>query len=436
MPHSSTLLVHTVTRRSEKTGDAVSALKSVFRENPLISSDVRAQTAQWALGIRVFQRRLRHLLQETEAADFDPRSPPSDVNGAIWHFETKILGTSPGDARKKMGATIEAAEQWENAAIKRVLPEDRIDRLAIEQSLPDWLARHFDTLFGADASRLMAVLNRAGPITFRSPSSGGGRRSLAAELHQEGITTRPGRISPHALIAAGRPNIRASAAYRSGRFEVQDEASQLVIAACAPTPKSRVWDVCAGRGGKTVGLALSSHSVLATDVDDKALQDLRARIRRVGLANVDVRRLTPTPPENPSPQESALEEFDVVLVDAPCSALGTLRRSPDRRWTIEPADIAHFAALQREILWKAAPRVTTWGCLVYATCTLAKEENENLIAAFLNAHPHFRPAPLSRAWGPRQSRRLGLSSSAHHVTLLPHVHGTDGFFIARLERAA
>lgn len=428
MTHSSTHLVQTVTRRSNQTGDAVRALKQTFRENPSISSEVRAQTAIWALGIRVFQRRLRHLLGELNGAECDLSAPPNDVAGAIWHYETNVLGTSAVSTRTKMGLTAEASAPWERQAIDCEWPVDDVERLAVLHSLPDWLAAHFYRLLGTDAARLMAILNRAGPIAFRAPSSTSGRRALAAELFREGIVTRPGRVSRHALLAAGRPNIRASSAYRAGRFEVQDEASQLVIAACGGGKPRSVWDVCAGRGGKTIGLALAGHKVFATDVDDKVLDDLRVRLRRVESANVRVARLPPPP------TDATADQFDVVLIDAPCSSLGTLRRSPDRRWTIRPGDIGRFAELQREILWRACCAVKPGGVVVYATCTLAAEENQDVVDAFLKAHPDFSPAPLSLAWGMAQSRRLGLSSDAHQVTLLPHVHGTDGFFIARLSR--
>src|SRR5205823_13186418 len=229
---------------------------------------------------------------------------------------------------------------------------------------------------------------------------------LARALESEGVVTRPARFVREALIvSSARPNLLALAAYREGWFEVQDEASQLVAEIVAARPGETVLDFCAGAGGKTLALAAAMRGegrLAAWDPNAERLRRLEERARRAG-ATVEIDRDV---------------DADAVLVDAPCSELGTLRRGPDVRFRLREEDALHFPALQRELLETALRRVRPGGRLVYATCTLRREENEEVALGLERAHPELRRIPPDL---PSELVRDGF------LRTWPHLHDTDGF---------
>ena len=267
-------------------------------------------------------------------------------------------------------------------------PEGFADR----HSLPDWLAAELQRT--PDPEALADALNLPGPICLRARDD---RDALAAQLAERGIHTRPGRYARRALVVTSeRPNL-----YGLGRtdVEVQDEGSQLLGELVDPGPHDTVLDLCAGAGGKTLQLAtLTEGTVHATDADLARLERLRHRAERARATNVVIHGAAPP----------ADLRADAVLVDAPCSELGALRRGPDLRWRLAPATFANLPALQLELLERGARHATRR--LVYATCTFRREENEDVCERFERAHPEFRrtPSTFFRCW--------------------PHVEGTDAFF--------
>jgi 16S rRNA (cytosine967-C5)-methyltransferase len=227
----------------------------------------------------------------------------------------------------------------------------------------------------------------------------------------------------------GRPNVFGSRAWREGRFEVQDEGSQLIVGLCAPRPGERCVDFCAGAGGKTLALAAlmgDRGELLALDVDRQRVADQQPRLARAGVTCVRSRVIDPA---GALPPEAA--DADLVLVDAPCSSLGTLRRGPDARWRTTPEKVETFPALQLEILGRAATLVGRAGRLVYATCTLNAAENERVAGSFEAAHPEFRRTPVAELLGAATADRLG---AVDRLWLAPHLHGTDGFFAVHWRR--
>jgi 16S rRNA (cytosine967-C5)-methyltransferase len=221
------------------------------------------------------------------------------------------------------------------------------------------------------------------------------------------------------VVTSPRANVRGLEAWRDGRCEVQDEGSQLLALALGAGPGDRVLDACAGAGGKALALAAAvgpAGRVLACDADQERLGRLGARAARAGVV---VERLGAGPP--------ASLRVDGALVDAPCSALGPLRRGPDLRWRIDPASFAGLPSLQLSLLRAAAGSVRMGGRLVYATCTFRREENEAVALAFEEVEPGWRrtaPAAPAAVLGPDGFLRT-----------LPHRHGTDGFFAAAWVRA-
>jgi 16S rRNA (cytosine967-C5)-methyltransferase len=282
-------------------------------------------------------------------------------------------------------------------------------RLAERWSYPDWIEAVLLREAGSGAESLAAAMCAPGPVCLRANALRTTRDELAAILEREGVRTRPGRCAPDALLVTSpRPNLLALRAFRDGLFEVQDEASQLVAQAVQARPGETVLDYCAGAGGKTLALAAAMRGrgrLVAWDPDGDRLHRLRERARRAG-AEVEIHRDV---------------EADAVLVDAPCSELGTLRRGPDLRFRLREEEAARFPAVQREILEEALRRVRPTGRLVYATCTLRREENEDLALAFTAAHPELeRIAPAA----PPELLRDGFFRT------WPHLHDLDGFFAA------
>lgn len=281
--------------------------------------------------------------------------------------------------------------------------EGEPERMADRWSLPDWLEELLLREMGPDAEAFCAAIAVPGPVCLRANRLLTTREQLAEILRAEGIATCPAARAPDALVVESEtpPNLFGSRAWQDGLFEPQDEGSQLLGMLVEPAPGETVLDLCAGAGGKSLLLAAQGARVLAHDVDPERLARLRARARRAQAQD----RIEVVDPPRPA---------DRVLVDAPCSELGTLRRGPDARWRIDPATLPTLPTAQRRLLETAAPLARKR--LVYGTCTIARAENEAVAESFEAAHPEFRRA--RDFW---------------HT--LPHQTGTDGFFAAVWERA-
>jgi len=313
-------------------------------------------------------------------------------------------------------------------------------RIALAASLPDWLAARLVADWGDDAEPLSRALNQRAPMTVRANSLAfeperDAREALALELAAAGLETRAGAWCDTALIVESRTNLFGLEAFKRGAMEAQDEGSQLL--AELPTAglgaRPLVIDLCAGAGGKTLAMAArlaNRGRIVATDIDGKKLEELRRRARRAAVSNAQAIQLEDG--AWPPALDQLRGRADAVLVDAPCSGIGALRRNPEARWRLREADLAGFAARQREILDGARTLLAPGGRLVYATCTLLAVENAEVIAGFLGAHPDLARVPLDRVLGPRASA-LGDGAT---FTVAPHTHGTDGFFAAVVQRTA
>ncbi|MBI5478318.1 MAG: RNA methyltransferase [Deltaproteobacteria bacterium] len=302
-------------------------------------------------------------------------------------------------------------------------------RAAIELSYPDWILARFVGEVGlGEARRLCAAMNERAPLTVRANTVRTSRRDLARRLAAEGVETEPTALAAYGLRFARYVNAFGLAAFRDGLFEVQDEGSQLVAEACAPPPRGLVVDACAGAGGKTLALAAlcgGRGRVVALDVDGRKLEELRRRARRAGLSSVQARA------PGPAATLGLLGRADRVLCDAPCSGLGVLRRNPEARWRLTPDSVAELPARQLGILEQYAGLCAPGGRLVYATCTVLRSENDDVVEAFLAAHPAFERVLLKEILGAARALELGDGTC---LRLYPHRHGTDGFFAAVLRR--
>jgi len=308
---------------------------------------------------------------------------------------------------------------------------DGVDREAMRVSFPTWLFQRFIDSHGEkNATSLAMAMNTRAPMCVRTNTVKGTRDELVARLAEERISAQPTRLSSVGLTFETRVNAFGLAAFREGLFEVMDEGSQLVAEAVAPPPRSRVVDACAGAGGKTLALAAmlaNQGRILALDTSGKKLEELRRRARRAGISNLSAREVNG--PELPG--EAKLGAWDRVLVDAPCSGLGTLRRNPEARWRLSPKAVDAYPADQLALLIAYAPLVAIGGRLIYATCSVLREENDAVVERFLRERPDFVVMPLKEIWGKPRAAELGDET---FLRLLPHVHDTDGFFAAILRR--
>ena len=308
--------------------------------------------------------------------------------------------------------------------------EDWIVKSAKDQALlysfPEWLINSWNGQYGdTETSSLCGSLNDTAPMTLRVNTLKISRQECKEVLFNEGIDTVETVHSPFGLQLLKRQNIFGSPAFRSGYFEMQDEGSQLLSLVVDPKPGAKVVDACAGAGGKALAMAAMMRNkgeIYAFDTNDKRIEELKKRIRRSG---VDLIRTTVI--EEGMIVESMSGKADYVLVDAPCSGTGTIRRNPGMKWTVSAAMVQEMSQKQLEILSLNAQYVKGNGRLVYATCSLQSEENENVAELFLQSHPEFTlidPRTILERYG------LANLAGNRYFQLLPHHHLTDGFFAA------
>jgi 16S rRNA (cytosine967-C5)-methyltransferase len=338
---------------------------------------------------------------------------------------TRIAGVSQ---RQLEGALKEGEAEW--LLTLKTQPEPELN-LAEKADFPDWLVERLN-LPEEELLTLARGLNHSAPLDLRVNSLKATREEVQAALANDGIEAEPCRLAPLGLRLKGKPNLARHPLYLEGKIEVQDEGSQLLSQLLAPKRGEMVVDFCAGAGGKTLALGAlmrSTGRLYAFDVADKRLAKMKPRVARSGLSNVHVVRIAG---ENDAHIKRLAGKIDRVLVDAPCSGLGTLRRNPDLKWRQTPESVVELTRKQADILAGAARLVKAGGRLVYATCSLLPEENEVIVNAFLASHEQF--VRLSAA---EVLAKQGITvDCGEDLRLLPHLHGTDGFYAAVMERKA
>jgi 16S rRNA (cytosine967-C5)-methyltransferase len=305
---------------------------------------------------------------------------------------------------------------------------------AVVNDIPDWLLSHLDAVCGERLEDEIAGLNVPAAFDLRVNALKADRETVRRALAAERIQTEPTPFSPFGLRLKHRVPLAATAAFKDGLIEVQDEGSQIAALLAGARPGMRVVDFCAGAGGKTLALAAQMQNrgkLVACDTASWRLERAGQRLRRAGVNNVERHALSSE--RDPWVKHHA-KSFDLVFVDAPCLGIGSWRRNPDAKWRTTSNDLTELAVRQRDILASAARLVKSGGRLVYVTCSLLREENEAQAEAFLAAHADFAPYPASRAW----AEMIGGASPGgdDHLRLSPARHGTDGFFVALFTRAA
>jgi 16S rRNA (cytosine967-C5)-methyltransferase len=327
-------------------------------------------------------------------------------------------------------APLDAAEK----ALLRKLEGRTLDHpdmpAPVKLEIPDWILPALQARFGDALGPEMAAMGEPAPLDLRTNLLKTSRDAAQAALKAEGIEAEPTAYSPWGLRVAHRRAVTTGSAFQSGILEIQDEGSQLVSHLVGAAPGMRVADWCAGAGGKTLAMAMTMQNkgqIVACDVSEKRLEGAIKRLRRAGVNNVERHLIA----EGDKWAKRRAEKFDRVLVDAPCTGTGTWRRNPDGRLRLSETDLAELLPKQAAILDTAERLVRPGGRLVYATCSLLREENEAQIEAFCARHAAYRVVPLGEAWN-----LPGAPPCADpYLLLTPLRHGTDGFFASVLEKA-
>jgi len=342
-----------------------------------------------------------------------------------------LLGWQGNDGFLK-AAMSEQEQQW----LEKVR---QVDTAALPErlrhNLPDWLAEPLQAALGEEFWPLVDALNSSAPLDLRVNTFKAKREEVQAALKAGGIESEVTPHSPWGLRVQGKPALNKADTFTKGEVEVQDEGSQLLALLTDAKRGEMVVDFCAGAGGKTLALGASMRNtgrLYAFDTSGHRLAALKPRLARSGLSNVYPIQIAH---ERDDRIKRLAGKIDRVLVDAPCSGLGTLRRNPDMKWRQSPQSVAELQAKQEAILASAARLLKPGGRLVYATCSLLDSENEGIADAFTAAHARdFTPVPAVEALEKAHAGGAGDLVRGPYLRLWPHRHGTDAFFAAVWER--
>jgi 16S rRNA (cytosine967-C5)-methyltransferase len=397
--------------------DAV--LRHFFQEER-IGSRERALIAETAFGILRHRLFLEHACQPTPAA----RATPRRMALAYWiRFGGYNLRELEPLLKKEEAAWLAEVK----AIAMDTLP------LAIRAELPEWVIEKLRaTTAETDILALGRAMQSPAPLDLRVNTFLSSRNEALAQLAAEGMDVIATPYSPIGIRLRGKPALNKHPLFLSGKVEVQDEGSQLLGFLLAPKRNDMVVDFCAGAGGKTLMLGAMMNSqgrLYAFDISEKRLANLKTRLKRSGLSNLHPQLIAH---ENDQKIKRLAGKIDRVLVDAPCSGMGTLRRNPDLKFRQSPQSVQELGEKQASILAAASKLVKPGGRLVYATCSLLPEENRGIVDAFLASHPDFTIRPA----GEILAQQLIPLDTGECLQLSPLLHGTDGFFAAAMERRA
>ena len=399
----------------DASGPADEALSKFFRAHHALGRRDRAFVAEAVFAVL---RRKRSL--EAAAGSPEPRA-------LLVAALLRVLGLSGRSLEEALGKDDRALIARVRATKSEALPP------AVRADLPDWLWERLAADHGeAPAMQIAQGMLNAAPLHLRVNLARTDRDAVLAQLDADGIEAAAGPLSPAAIRLAGKPAINRHPLFTGGLVEVQDEGSQLLALMLAPRRGEMVADYCAGAGGKTLALAMlmrGTGRIYAMDVSAKRLGAMSTRAARAGVTNIHTIALSG---EQDTRAKRLAGKIDRVLVDAPCSGFGTLRRNPDLKWRHGPDAVEELRAKQSRILEAASRLLKPGGRLVYATCSILREENEAIVEAFLAKHGEFRALSCAQLLA---AQRVPLDTG-DQLRLWPHLHGTDGFFAAAFERAA
>ena len=395
------------------TGPADGSLSYYFREHPRLGGRERGVIAEAVYGL------LRNKSVYTSFSE--------SGTGPLMRRIT-LLGLADAVGIDALGGIDDVETAW----LTRVMEVDRSHLpAALKSNMPEWLWTKMVEKSGEEqALELASALNTPASLDLRVNAMKANRDEVIASLAQAPIIAEPTPYSANGLRIRKKPSIQNLPLFKDGSIEVQDEGSQVLAQILGAKRGEMVADFCAGAGGKTLALGAQMRNtgrLYAFDISEKRLAKLKPRLARSGLSNVHPVVIAH---ERDAKIKRLAGKLDRVLVDAPCSGLGTLRRNPDVKWRQTQAGVAELNVKQASILDSAARLVKGGGRLVYATCSILDEENEHIVQGFLATHPDFELVPMSVILA-EQKIELVMQD---YLKLYPHQHQTDGFFAAVLQR--
>ena len=407
-------LVTALTAILPLTSPADVSLKFFFRDHPKLGLRDRGFIAETIYTVLRHRRLLEHLVPEG--------TPRLMALAAL----TRIQGLG----RRELDAVLRGGEEKFLGEMKAAKPAHL--PLGIEAELPDWIVTKLQAFMSdADILELGRSMMNPAPLDLRVNALKAKRDAVLKRFQQEGMACTATPFSPLGIRLKSKISLAKHAAFMEGFIEIQDEGSQLLGILLEAKRGEMVVDFCAGAGGKSlmIGAAMASTGrVYAFDVSEKRLTNLAPRLKRSGLSNITPQRILH---ENDSRIKRLSGKVDRVLVDAPCTGLGTLRRNPDLKYRQSAGGLVELNIKQAAILASASRLVKSGGRLVYATCSLLREENEMIVEAFLATHPEFTVVTVDTILARQQ---IAISGMQPYLRLTPRQHHTDGFFAAVLER--
>jgi 16S rRNA (cytosine967-C5)-methyltransferase len=415
-----------------------------LRVRPLVTAAyAEARARRWPFLSDVLARTLRGVAEDDAAV------AAAAVHALVKYDRLLSFATPSHDPEARFDALFALARGPAGADIRRRLEaiDSPTERLGIAYSLPDWLVERVVRELGEAAEAAFARMNGVAPRVVRVNTLRTTRDDAVRALGAEGLEPHPTAHASAGLVLGGRRSPFKTAAFARGDFELQDEASQLVAELVAPPPRSCVVDACAGAGGKALALAAALGNkgrVVAIDASENKLHELRRRARRAGADNIEAIAIDLL-------DASALDSLPArigrpvhrLLLDAPCSGLGAIRRNPEVRWRLEPADLERLVDVQARLARAAATIVAPQGRLVYATCSFLPSEGEGVIDRFLVEHRQFAPVTARDVLGRRRTEPIATAGGRHVRTWRfdlpgasadPTIAGMDGFFASVARR--
>ena len=304
----------------------------------------------------------------------------------------------------------------------------------VRAEMPEWLYERISAQYGDEAQAIFEASLKGAPLDLRVNTLKARREDVLEELKSHHVEAQPMRFSPDGIRLLDKPGLIRWPMYQEGRIDVQDEGSQLIARLVAPRRGEMICDFCAGAGGKTLSLGAQMRPtgrLYAFDINEKRLAAIKPRLRRAGLTNVHPIAIRD---EHDNHIKRLRGKFDRVLVDAPCTGTGTLRRNPDLKWRLTPEELERINAVQKSVLEEASRLLKKGGRLVYATCSMLEQENQAVVADFLSRHPEFEQLSATDVLA-KQGIDLAGSQKApagEDFVMLPNRDDTDGFFAAVL----
>lgn len=431
--------------RSDQTLDRL--MTATLARHPHLSRRDRALVFALTFGVQRWRGRLDWIADHFASRPLSGSDPRVRNILRLALCQLLILSRIPASAAVHTAVGLAKAEApWAagfvNAVLRRALdpdgrvrlpplPDDPVAALAVETAFPRWLAARWVEQDAMTVARTRCeAANRIPPLTLRA--HGADRDALDSALAAAGIHAVPTPLAPAGrMLDQMRGPVETLPGYPEGRFQVQDEAAQLVGLLAAPAPGMQILDACAGRGGKTGHLAdlcADRAAILATDSNANRLADLASEMRRLAITGVTARQM-----DWLSAGSDAPDGFDLILLDAPCSGLGVLRRNPDAKWRRQPEDLTRHARRQGRLLRRLAGRLRPGGTLVYAVCSTEPEETTAVVDAFLDRRSDYAVAPPPEGFPAGARRRVRPDGT---LVTDPARDDMDGFFMVRLERRA